>query len=249
MFLEWENAMIPKKIHYIWVGGKSKSNFSNICINSWYEKLYDYEITEWNESNLNLDKIASKNRFFAECRKRKLWAYMADYLRLLILYEYGGIYMDTDVQVLKSYNSLLNSRFFVGFETGNYIGTGVIASEPKNQIIKEALDFYSDLIWNTELYTIPQIMTRVLETADKKDSSIYPMDYFAPYDYTASFERSVITKDTYAIHWFEGSWSDKKDIGTFLQTKHIYNKVEKTLIILKKNLGYYYRKTKRSFNK
>lgn len=236
--------MITKKIHYIWLGGNAKSNLSNICINSWYEKLYDYEIIEWNESNLDLDKIANENRFFAECRKRKLWAYMADYLRLLVLYEHGGIYMDTDVQVLKSFNSLLDNHFFIGFETGNYIGTGVIASEPKNPIIKKTLDFYNELIWNTELYTIPTIITKVLETEKMNGTSIYPMEYFAPYDYTSSFERSVITDNTFAIHWFVGSWADKKEISTFLQTKHIHNKIKKAIIIFKKNLGYYYRKLK-----
>lgn len=237
--------MIPKKIHYIWLGDKAKSNSINICINSWYEKLYDYEIIEWNESNLNLDKIASENRFFSECRKRKLWAFMADYLRLFILYEYGGIYMDTDVQVLKSYNPLLNNNFFVGLEANNQIGTGVIASEHKNPIIKKTLDFYNDLIWNSELYIIPEILTIILEKENSKSCSVYPIDYFAPYDYRMPFDRSVITKDTYAIHWFVGSWTDKKEISTFLQTKHIHNKTKKALIILKKNLAYYYRKIKK----
>lgn len=241
--------MIPKKIHYIWLGGNKKSNLSNICINSWYEKLYDYEIIEWNESNLNLDKIASENSFFAKCRQYKLWAYMADYLRLVLLYEHGGIYMDTDVQVLQSYNPLLNNNFFIGLETGNYIGTGVIASEPHNSIIKRTLDFYNELIWKTELYTIPQIMTKTLENIDKEGWCIYPMDYFAPYDYNTTFNRSIITKNTYAIHWFVGSWGDKKEISTFLQTKHIHNRKKKAVIIFKKNLVYYIRVIKRILRK
>lgn len=241
--------MIPKKIHYIWLGGDEKSHLSNICINSWYEKLHDYEIIEWNESNLDLDKISRENYFFAKCRKYKLWAYMADYLRILVLYEYGGIYMDTDVQVLQSYNPLLNNHFFIGLEVGNYIGTGVIACEHHNPMIKKALDFYNDLIWNSELYTIPQIMTKILETVDKKGSSVYPMYYFAPYDYNTSFNRSVITKNTYAIHWFTGSWANKKEVSTFLQTKHIHNKTKKAIIIFKKNLGYYIRVIKKNLRK
>lgn len=234
--------MIPKKIHYVWLGGKEKSVSSNICINSWYEKLHDYEIIEWNEYNLDLDKIAKENRFFAQCRKYKLWAYMADYIRLMVLYEHGGIYMDTDVQVNKSYNPLLDDHFFVGLEVGNYIGTGVIACESKNQLIKEVLDFYNESVWNSELYTIPQIMTKVLENKSKECMSIYPMEYFAPYDYNKPFDRAAITANTYAIHWFAGSWSNKKEVGTFLETKHIKSKFKRCLIILKKNIKYYYKK-------
>ena len=108
--------MIPKIIHYIWLGGKPKPNVVNICINSWREKLSDYEIIEWNEKNLKLDEISSKNKFFSECRKRKLWAYMADYLRLWILYQYGGIYIDTDMQIIRSLDSLLDCDFWIGEE-------------------------------------------------------------------------------------------------------------------------------------
>lgn len=108
--------MIPKVINYIWLGSGEKSKLSNICINSWYEKAHGFEIIEWNENNLDLDQIAKNNLFFAECRKRKLWAFMADYLRLKILYEHGGIYFDTDVQLLKPLDDLLDTDFFAGYE-------------------------------------------------------------------------------------------------------------------------------------
>lgn len=169
--------MIPKIIHYIWLGSNVKPNIVNICINSWKKELPDYEIIEWNENNLNLDEIAAENRFFAECRKRKLWAYMADYLRLKILYEYGGIYFDTDVQVLKSFNSLLNERAFIGYEAENYIGTGVIASEKGSGAIKNFLEFYNDEIWNSKLFTIPQIITEICSRQPDIDITIFPQ-YF-----------------------------------------------------------------------
>ena len=79
--------MIPKKINYIWLGGKPKSNFTNICLETWREHLDNYEIVEWNENNLDLDRLCQNNKFLAECRKRKLWAFMADYLRLYVLYK------------------------------------------------------------------------------------------------------------------------------------------------------------------
>ena len=108
--------MIPKKINYIWLGGKPKSNFANICLETWRERLQGYEIIEWNENNLELDRLCKENRFLLECRKRKLWAFMADYLRLYVLYNFGGIYMDVDVQVLKSFDDLLDNQMFIGYE-------------------------------------------------------------------------------------------------------------------------------------
>ena len=145
--------MIPKVIHYIWLGNGKKSKLSNICINSWYEKAEGYDIKEWGEQNLDLDKIASENRFFRECRKRKLWAFMADYLRLKILYENGGIYFDTDVQMIKPFSeTMLERNLVVGYEYDYHhniqIGTGTIACEKGNPVIKECLDFYTQKIWD-----------------------------------------------------------------------------------------------------
>ena len=227
--------MIPKKIHYIWLGGKPKSNFSNICINSWYEKLNDYEIIEWNEANLNLDQLCEKNAFFRECRRRKLWAFMADYLRLYELYEHGGIYMDVDVQVLKSFTPLLNNKVFIGYEYCTRLGegvvthgTGVIGCEKHNPIIKKCLDFYSEEIWNSDIYYVPSILTEVFEKSSSTEYTIFPVEYFAPYDFRLKrFDRKCITNDTYAIHWFEGSWKDNIQIGQFLKVKHIKNPIEK----------------------
>jgi mannosyltransferase OCH1-like enzyme len=236
--------MIPKVIHYIWLGGKEKSKLTNICINSWKERLPDYKIIEWNEKNLDLNNISNNNRFFAECRKRKLWAFMADYLRLRILYEQGGIYMDTDVQVLKNLSPLLENKAFLGKEAGNYIGTGLIAAEPKNKAIKSILDFYDDMIWESELYTIPSIITYIFNKNGSNDIKVYPMEYFAPYDYRYPYDYSVIKDNTYAIHWFDASWSGSLSVKVFMSTKHIKNSFIKNIIIMKKIVGFYYLKLK-----
>lgn len=233
--------MIPKKIHYIWLGGRAKSNFANICINSWYEKLDDYEIIEWNESNLDLDELCKNNRFLNECRNRKLWAFMADYLRLYVLYEYGGIYMDVDVQVLKSFSPILNQKVFIGYEYITRLGpgevthgTGVIACEKHNKIIKKCLDFYDEEIWNSDIYYVPSILKKVFDESSPEDYTIYPVDYFAPYDFRLkNFSRDCITNNTIAIHWFEGSWKDNVQIGQFLKVKHIKNPVKKKLLQFK----------------
>lgn len=223
--------MIPKVIHYIWIGNGKKSKLGNICINSWYEKAIGFEIKEWNDTNLDLGAIAASNRFFAECKKRKLWAFMADYLRLKILYENGGIYFDTDVQLLKPIDELLDNSFFVGYEYDYkheyQIGTGVIACEKGNPIIKKCLDFYYKQIWDVSFYTIPRVMSYVLK--EYPDAQIYPPHYFAPIAFNEQFERNVIKSDTYTVHWFEGTWSEKLEIRTFMKTKHIKNPIKRKI--------------------
>lgn len=241
--------MIPKKVHYIWLGNGKKSNLANICLCTWYEHLDEYEIVEWNERNLDIDELCSKNRFLSECRKRKLWAFMADYLRLYVLYHYGGIYMDVDVQVLKPFDDLLNDKVFIGYEyfseeSDDVVthGTGIIGAEAHNPIIKKCLDFYDEEIWNSDEYYIPAIFTLIFNKSNPKDYIIYPVDYFAPYDYRKSFDFSCITDNTYTIHWFAASWHENINIVLFLQTKHIKHPIMKKMVQLKKLLGYYRRK-------
>lgn len=237
--------MIPKKVHYIWLGRGQKSNLSHICINSWKEKLSEYEICEWNEDNLDLDAIASENRFFAECRKRKLWAYMTDYIRLLVLYREGGIYLDTDVQVLKSFDPLLEHSCFFGKEAKEYIGTGMIACEPGNSVIKKVLDFYQDDIWESPLFTIPSIITHILNNTDLADTvAVYPMEYFAPYDPWKPYDENCITKNTYCVHWFQANWIDNPGLRRFLSVKHIKNPIVKSAKIVKSEIGAIFRRLK-----
>lgn len=236
--------MIPKVVHYIWLGGKPKPPLVNICILSWCEKLPDYKIIEWNESNLDLDDIASKNRFFAECRKRRMWAYMADYLRLKILYEYGGIYMDTDMQVIKSLTPLLNNETFIGQENSNgVVSCGIIASQSKNPLLLGVLNFYDEKIWDDSISTIPNIFTKVLDdNTDVDYFRIYPPEYFYPYPYQTDFDINCIQENSYTIHWWAGSWIGKLRPYLFLSTKHIHNPLKKILISIKKAAGFYYKK-------
>ena len=228
--------MIPKRIHYIWLGGNEKPNIVNICINSWKKELSDYEIIEWNESNLDLEAIASDNKFFKECKKRKLWAYMADYLRLKILYEYGGIYLDTDVQVLKSFNSLLNVDSFIGYEAEGYVGTGVIASIKGSSSIKSFLEFYDDEIWKSKLFTTPQIISEIIGREEAIGITVFPQDYFAPYNPYKGYHDSDITESTFCIHWYNAGWTDNPGIRNFLEVKHIRNPFIRRCVIFRKNI-------------
>lgn len=226
--------MIPKVIHYIWLGKNPKPKLVNICINSWRDKLPDYEIIEWNENNLDLDKMSNENRFFKECRRRKMWAFMADFIRLKILFEYGGIYLDTDVQVLKDISPIINTNAIVSLEAGDSIGTGLIGAIANMDIIKTVWEFYDYKIWNTSLYTIPDIFTYIMK--DNKFSNqitIYPKEYFAPFGYNEMFDYNMIKKNTYAIHWFSGSWGKKISTRIFLETKHMKNPLQKIVKALR----------------
>lgn len=236
--------MIPKVIHYIWLGGHPKDRVSEICINTWKINLPDYEIKEWNEENLDIDKIAEENVFFRECKKRKLWAFMSDYLRLMILKKEGGIYLDTDVQVLKSFTPLLGEGAFLSYESSGNIGTGIIGAERNNRLITKLLDFYNDEIWNTDIYINPMIFSHVMGNMDNKNRpyTIFPQEYFSPLDINSRTKNEIVgTEETYTIHWYNANWGLTRKGYVFLRTKQ-YKGMEKIIEIIRKNIGYVIRK-------
>lgn len=232
--------MISKKIHYIWLGKNKKDRASQICINSWNSILKNYEIIEWNEDNLPLDDIAKRNRFFNFCRKYKLWAFMSDYLRLWILYNEGGIYMDTDVQVFKPFDELLENNMFLGYELNGYIGTGIIGAEKGNLLVKELLDFYTDKIWEVDYYNNPIIFSNVLEENPKLRDCCTLLDrnILSPYDPFRQYKNDTVQTDvTYTIHWFNANWGMTRKGYVFLNTKQYFG-LRKIIEVVRKNIGY-----------
>ena len=117
--------MIPKIIHFCWFGNNPKTELAEKCIASWKKFLPDYELKEWNESNFDIDQ----HPFTREAYQAKKYAFVTDYVRLFVLKEYGGIYMDTDVEVIKNLDCFLQHNAFSGFETSEYVQTGIIGSE------------------------------------------------------------------------------------------------------------------------
>lgn len=241
--------MIPKKVHYIWLGGKPKDKLTEVCLLTWKDKMPEYEFIEWNETNLNLDKISKESKYFAECRKRKLYAFMADYLRIKILYEQGGIYIDTDVQAIKSLNPLLDRNLILGYEectidvVNKQIGTGFIAAEKGNWFIKKIYDFYNKEIMQSEDYIIPVIMTNIynkLPKEEKEKIEILPKEYFSPYDSGGGkkFSENLITENTYVIHWFSYSWGKFKN-RQWAQVKHIKNPIKRRIKIISNRINFY----------
>ncbi|MED9946618.1 MAG: glycosyltransferase [Peptacetobacter hiranonis] len=235
--------MIDKKIHYVWLGGP-KGNVENICINIWKDKLPDYEIIEWNEKNFDIEKEIKGKKFLEECYKQKLWAFIADYIRLKVLYEQGGLYMDTDIQVLKDLTPLMEeNRLFFGYESKEYANGAIIGAEPHHPFIKDMLEFYNEDVMNSNLYTIPKIMTYILnkkyEKFDRNNFSegirVYDEEYFYPFNYNEEYTDDCITENTYVIHWWGKSWAKKRNY--FLETKHMsgFEKIYKCMRIFASN--------------
>lgn len=209
--------MIPKKIHYCWFGKKQLPKLAQKCINSWNKYCSNYEIICWNEDNFDINM----NQYVKEAYENKKFAFVTDFVRLYALYNYGGIYMDTDVEVIKNLDKFLKHKAFSGFENEEHVPTGIMASSKNNKLIKELLEYYDgrkfvkedgtfDLKSNTE--TITEIMTKKgLKKNNKyqtiEDFALYPNDYFCPVDHNT--KKLNKTSNTHTIHWFAGSWVPK----------------------------------------
>ncbi|MGL6207585.1 MAG: glycosyltransferase family 32 protein [Lactobacillus panisapium] len=132
--------MIPKIIHYVWVGGNPKPKNIQRCMKTWQKHLQDYQIIEWNEDNFDIHE----NKYVEQAYKAKKWAFVSDYIRAKAVYEMGGIYLDTDVLVLDNLESLLNNRAFVGFENQANPFTAVFGAEKHHPLLKDMLAYYDD---------------------------------------------------------------------------------------------------------
>ncbi|WP_318489724.1 glycosyltransferase family 32 protein [Photobacterium leiognathi] len=210
--------MIPKTIHYIWFGDK-KTDIVNICIRNWKDKLPDYDFIEWSENNLPMDELFNSSDFFRICYEKKLWAYVSDYVRFYVLNKYGGIYIDTDITINKSFDDLLYNDFFIGRECPNYIGTAVIGSIRNNFFLKNLIDFYNNDVLSSHLISSPQIVTHLIGENNAR-IKVYDESYFYPYYMGQDFSESLIKDTTYTIHWWGKSWISNKEM-LFLKTKHL----------------------------
>ena len=227
--------MIEKKIYYVWIGNAKKPDIFYKCLKSWQEKMPDYEIIEINKENFDLDDHIARNKFLRECYKRKLWAYIADYVRIHYLYENGGIYLDTDMEIVKDFSSLFeneNIEFFTGYESDDGIGMGLFGVSAKSKFLEKMIKFYDDEIYKSPLFTLPQITKYILKNDFSFDFSkneirdekygicIYKKEYFYPFLPKEKFDESIVTENTYAIHWWHHSWKGSRPF-LFLKTKHL----------------------------
>ncbi|WBW98951.1 glycosyltransferase family 32 protein [Oceanirhabdus sp. W0125-5] len=206
---------IPRIIHYCWFGQKEKPSLVKKCIASWKKNLKGYTFIEWNEDNFDINSV----KYVKEAYEAKKYAFVSDYVRLYAIKKFGGIYLDTDVEVLKSFDQFLVHDSFWGFEDQKYIATSIIAAVKGHSLIKEFLDYYNDRTFivsdgksdmTTNVYVITNICKKhglklngEMQTL-RNGAVFYPRTYFSPYDYING--ENFITNNSYAIHHFAQSW-------------------------------------------
>jgi hypothetical protein len=210
---------IPKVIHYCWFGRKEKPDIVKKCMETWKRKLPEYEIVEWNEMNFDINS----NLYVKEAYNSGKFAFVSDYVRVFALFNFGGIYLDTDVEVFKSFDDLLHHSSFWGFEQENYIATSTIGAAKGNELIGLFLNSYKGKTFITkdgkhnELTNVA-IITEILKGIGLVPNGqfqeiqglgvFYPQTYFSPFDYINC--RKFISVNTYAMHHFYKSWLPPK---------------------------------------
>lgn len=214
--------MIPKIIHYIWVGGKEKPVDIKRCMATWKKHLEGYKVIEWNESNFDIEQ----HPFVKAAYEAKKWAYVSDYIRAYAIYNYGGIYLDTDILLLDNFDDFLNHRAFVGFENPNYPFTAAFGAEKGHPLVKDMLDYYDELdtyhfdFKNNNTISVSDILINKygckignMYQVLKEGIAVYPDTILCN-----PSEKSV------SIHVFTGTWLDEKKaiarkINTFLKLR------------------------------
>ena len=217
--------MIPKIIHYIWFGGKELTPLAEECLASWKERMPEWQIMRWDETNFDIDAAPV---YVQQAYKARKYAFVSDYVRLWALEQYGGVYVDTDVKVLKSYEPLLNDTAFIGFEESkaHLPGTCVMGCEAHCRWVRDMLALYDDIEFirqdgsldmTTNVERMGAVMIKELKAneqywkknryIEKWGLRIYTHDYFSPITSTRVMRK---TKNTYSIHYFAESWRDGK---------------------------------------
>ena len=207
---------IPKVIHYCWFGNGKMPKLTKKCIESWKKYCPDYEIICWNEENFDF----SENQYAKQAYEAGKWAFVSDYARLKIIYDYGGIYMDTDVELIRPIDPLLEYEGYMGFEKNGQVATGLgFGAEKGNEIVGRMLKDYNDIAFiktdgSYDLSPCPvrnsAALTEMgmdLKNTDQifKGVRFLPAEYLSPMDYYTG--KKIITPNTYSIHHYAASWT------------------------------------------
>lgn len=205
--------MIPKVVHYCWFGGNQLPDDAKKCIESWRKFFPEYEIKEWNERNFDVNCCD----YVKEAYAAQKWAFVSDYARFWILYHEGGLYFDTDVEVIKDMSDIIAKGAFMGCEKDNKCAPGLgLGANPGLGLYKEILDYYEKIHFFIEGNTTETVVThtsKILkshgwvgngEIEQIEGVTIYPPEYFCPMDYKTG--KLDITPNTRSIHWYTASW-------------------------------------------
>lgn len=221
--------MIPKIIHYCWLSGDEIPENLRKCMESWKEKLPDYEFIKWDLKNFNIDS----SQWVKEAYQNQKYAFACDYIRLYAIYNYGGIYMDMDIEVLKAFDDLLNKPYMFAHERPNeeYIEAGCFGAEKGDFFISKCLEYYKNRHFIKEdgsydLFPLPKIMLEIIKK-NGINMDTYSSDYFT----CKSYDTGIITttKNTYTIHHFAGSWKTEKEQKIIVSTQKLSRRYGKWL--------------------
>lgn len=218
--------MIPKTIHYCWFGGKQKPKLVKQCIRSWRKYNPDYILKEWNEANSPIEMYPFAKQAF----DKKKWAFVSDVIRLHALLNEGGLYLDTDVECLKSFDPLLENKLFTGYERdSNKLQTAVLGAEVNNPIVEKWLNIYLNISFSDDRETMSLLVNNRLQTdsllkmgiemdgsfVEKEMIKIFPSEFFCPMSYgDHSIKR---TSNTYCIHYYSFSWSEPESVKGWIR--------------------------------
>lgn len=212
---------IPKILHYCWFGGKPKPPLAEKCIRSWRKFCPDFEIREWNESNFDLEQVPA---YVQQAYEAGRWAFVTDYVRLRALTEVGGVYLDTDVEIVRPLDPFLKHEAFAGFEHLERVQTGVLACRKGFPLFQEFLAYYDTAVFrrpdgSMDTTTNVEILTGICrkkglvfnDAFQVVDGlAVYPREVFCPVDYDTMKLKK--TRKTVTIHWFSGSWQTQEDL-------------------------------------
>lgn len=228
--------MIPKIIHYCWFGGKPLDELALKCINSWKKYFPDYEIIQWNEQNLDINQM----EFMKKAYMNEKWAFVSDVARLIVIYNFGGLYFDTDVEIISNYEDVLknDTQGFMGYEKTNAVSTGLgFGAVPKHPFVEALIKVYKELDYDQYSECLSEIACPILTTRllvshgyiveDRMQECcnflIYPSEYFSPIDYMSG--RLTKTELTHSIHWYNGSWNTeetKKELAVAQRLRRVF---------------------------
>jgi mannosyltransferase OCH1-like enzyme len=206
--------MISKKIHYCRFGNNPKSDLNRKCLDSWQRVLPDYQIKQWDETNSPLDDPYSRAAY-----ARGEWSRLSNRVRMRALYAEGGIYLDTDVEVLKNFAPLLHHKCFAGFQQAeeevDWINSAVLGAQPGHPFLTRCVELTDKIFAETgDFPRSPLVVTRILKEMglreyklqEVEEVTVYPVEYFYPYPWFGKFSPDCVKENTYCIHYWEGSW-------------------------------------------
>ena len=238
--------MIPRRIHFCWLSGDPLPALIETCVDSWKRLLPDYEVVQWNAQSLVSEPFPCWVHEAVDARK---FAFAADYIRLYALHGHGGVYLDADVQILRSFDSLLARTSFIGRETGGDLEPAVIGSVPGSPWLRDAMDYYRDRHFRKadgtfDMRPLPLVLAEVLHrkygamdlsTVERQYCEAAQLDVFESAVFSPKCRvtgRVDSTIDSFAIHHFDGQWIDKSMLT------HIKNKVHRLVLSLAGRQGH-----------